>query len=431
MSKFKSHDKCQAEFLDLDELTSHKSDCLKPVMLLFKDSQEKSENQSEITNMNGYSSQVHGEQEEDRHSESPVSNSKHSDSRMNHQADSNDMPVDNNTDRENFENQSNFDNMEDEYEKSIEENDEDDAEYDDLKEEDMRDKMKSGISPAELTAYMQQLQSLIPGMNASSSSNVMLEPMEATKAAVAQFAENNPEEEKDVGKLHAALFNLQQQQLMQLQLIHQLQQQLVTGGGTQNGQQLHSALLGQLPLGANFAANFPGLNLNLPGVSDVTKGTDSSSSKPSSRHESPSPKSESVSSIKKEKNEYESQDRKDEDTTESTSNGPTTEASSKDFSSPTSLLMSVTDKIGQSSVPSSTPSHHEYSGSASKGKVFHLYGAFYLPFICFIIQPIQVHDNGHEMMSQYNVSNSIENFHQLKTSFIQIGLILKMLYFSF
>jgi hypothetical protein len=60
-------------------------------------------------------------------------------------------------------------------------------------------------------------------------SNVILEPMNATRAAVAQFAENNlaPAE---VALLHSTLYNLQQQQILQLQLIQQLQLQVNMGG---------------------------------------------------------------------------------------------------------------------------------------------------------------------------------------------------------
>lgn len=67
-------------------------------------------------------------------------------------------------------------------------------------------------------------------------SNVTLEPMNATRAAVAQFAENNlaPAE---IALLHSTLYNLQQQQILQLQLIQQLQLQ-VNMGGTPNSSPL-------------------------------------------------------------------------------------------------------------------------------------------------------------------------------------------------
>ncbi|KAK3607354.1 hypothetical protein CHS0354_036966, partial [Potamilus streckersoni] len=93
-------------------------------------------------------------------------------------------------------------------------------------------KMKMETNSSQLTPYMlpfanlfhdASLNNLIPGSN-----NVMLEPLAATKAAVAQFAENNLPS-SDLTVLHTTLYNLQQQQIMQLQLIHQLQQQLMKG----------------------------------------------------------------------------------------------------------------------------------------------------------------------------------------------------------
>nr|QRF78346.1 Sall [Phoronopsis harmeri] len=55
--------------------------------------------------------------------------------------------------------------------------------------------------------------------------NVFLEPLQTSKAAVQQFAENNLPS-SDLAVLHTTLFSLQQQQLIQLQLIQQLQGQL-------------------------------------------------------------------------------------------------------------------------------------------------------------------------------------------------------------
>ncbi|KAL3858678.1 hypothetical protein ACJMK2_008940 [Sinanodonta woodiana] len=100
-------------------------------------------------------------------------------------------------------------------------------------------KMKLETSSTQLTPYMlpfanlfhdASLNNLIPGSN-----NVMLEPLAATKAAVAQFAENNLPS-SDLTELHTTLYNLQQQQIMQLQLIHQLQQQLMKGMTSPNNQ---------------------------------------------------------------------------------------------------------------------------------------------------------------------------------------------------
>lgn len=89
-------------------------------------------------------------------------------------------------------------------------------------EDDVSEKSKSDISsllpPLPLHLATQLLQG--PGIS--------LEPLAATKAAVAQFAENNLPPH-DLAVLHSTLYNLQQQQLVQLQLIQQLQQHLLTG----------------------------------------------------------------------------------------------------------------------------------------------------------------------------------------------------------
>ncbi|XP_067652350.1 sal-like protein 1 [Haliotis asinina] len=79
---------------------------------------------------------------------------------------------------------------------------------------------------------MSQLPHLFPFLP---NTNVTLEPMSETKAAVAQFAENNLMPQ-DLAMMSATLYSLQQQQLVQLQLIQQLQQQLITGQLQQNQQ---------------------------------------------------------------------------------------------------------------------------------------------------------------------------------------------------
>ena len=60
-------------------------------------------------------------------------------------------------------------------------------------------------------------------------SNVKLESLENTKVAVAQFAENNIANPQDLAFLQSTLYNLQQQQLFQLQLLQTLHQQLMSG----------------------------------------------------------------------------------------------------------------------------------------------------------------------------------------------------------
>lgn len=101
-------------------------------------------------------------------------------------------------------------------------------------------KLSSGSKsdlPLQLPQFMLPFSSFFPNTN-----NVTLEPMSATKAAVAQFAENNLPA-SDVAMLHTTLYSLQQQQLVQLQLIQQLQQQLLLG--MSGNSPLHN---GQLPL---------------------------------------------------------------------------------------------------------------------------------------------------------------------------------------
>lgn len=365
--------KCQAEFLDITELLTHKKDCMKPVMLLFKDSQDKTENQPDLVNVNGFTTQASENMDAvNGDNVAPGPNSDQQENFDNFQTSHDE--VDAGVDEGDFENQSNFDDMDDDYNKSLDDIEDEENDFDDLKENELGEKTKTGINAAQLSAYMQQLQNLIPGMNANSSSNVMLEPMEATKAAVAQFAENNPEEEKDVGKLQAALFNLQQQQMMQLQLIHQLQQQLMAGG-VQNGQQLQNALMNsQLSLGAGF----PGLS-NLQGFSGLPK--QDASSKTSSRRESPSPKSDGPSSSEKIKEGLSrptSPSRSEQHTPASSpvtpsavsTVGSTTEPPSASFTSPSSLLMSASSKVGQVSTATSSSSSTgvlDYSGAGSKG----------------------------------------------------------------
>ncbi|XP_064639829.1 uncharacterized protein LOC135495296 [Lineus longissimus] len=91
---------------------------------------------------------------------------------------------------------------------------------------------KTGIDTLNpmLTPAMATLQQFFPF------NNVTLEPLETTKQAVAQFAENNlaPSE---LAMLQSTLYSLQQQQLLQLQLIQQLQQQLINGMNQKQQQQ--------------------------------------------------------------------------------------------------------------------------------------------------------------------------------------------------
>ncbi|ESP03713.1 hypothetical protein LOTGIDRAFT_171141 [Lottia gigantea] len=101
---------------------------------------------------------------------------------------------------------------------------------DELKEDDKENKI-TDESKVAMAAQLPQLMSLANMANMANilpTSNVKLEPMSGTKAAVAQFAENNNLMPNDMAVLQATLFTLQQQQIVQLQLIQQLQNQIVT-----------------------------------------------------------------------------------------------------------------------------------------------------------------------------------------------------------
>lgn len=343
---------------------------MKPVMLLL----DKSEKQKDLCHVNGFPSQASEDADAlNGDSMSQTANCNLQDDLDEEEQTGNDE-VDAGADEDNFDNQSDFDDLDDEFNKSLDDIEDDENDFNNLKESEQGDKTKSAITAAQLNAYMQQLQNLIPGMNTSSSSNVLLEPMEATKAAVAQFAENNPEEEKDVGKLHAALFNLQQQQIMQLQLIHQLQQQLVAGG-VQNGQQLHAALLN-----SHLGGNFPGMGLNLPAFSGLRK-PDPPMATPS-HLSSHSPKSGSPTGIhqtQEEMSRSSSPSPSDRSTPDSstlskpastTAGKPASEPSSAGLTSPSSLLMTTSKKEGQVPIATSSPSSSgiiDYSGAGTKG----------------------------------------------------------------
>lgn len=354
-------DKCQAQFEDAAELTSHQKDCLKPVMLLFKENQENSESKSDL--LNSFNSDNVDNDDVPDESDSNIANN---------------FTAGEEVDSANEESQSNFDTMDSECNRSVDDHDE----FDTLKPSELSEKIKSNPTAADLKAYMRQLSTILPTLGTQASSNVMLEPLEATKAAVAQFAENNPDQEKDVSKLHAALFNLQQQQLMQLQLIQQLQQQLVSSGAASNP---FSPVLmgGQLPTGVKF----PGLNLTMPNIHG-SSGDKSTSSKSSSRNESPTPKLESPNTEEKPK------------PLSSRSSSPvTSERCSPETSSlmvpeagelresPVALLMSAASKAGSHSTPSSSSSSLlALSRSGSKGKDPLFASVLYLcPIIIFCI----------------------------------------------
>ena len=83
-----------------------------------------------------------------------------------------------------------------------------------------------------------------PFLNGSAS-NVVIEPISGTKAAVAQFAENNVAP-ADMAVLQTTLYSLQQQQIVQLQLIQQLQQQILLSNMTGTPPNINLSQLGSL-----------------------------------------------------------------------------------------------------------------------------------------------------------------------------------------
>ena len=117
------------------------------------------------------------------------------------------------------------------------ENPEDAEEFNDPDEEgmdvddaemDLEEKLAVGELPAPLSQMSNMAANLLPD------SNVKLEKLQSTRVAVAQFAENNMPnlvngQPTDLATLQSAIYTLQQQQLIQLQILQQLQQQLMQG----------------------------------------------------------------------------------------------------------------------------------------------------------------------------------------------------------
>ena len=144
-------------------------------------------------------------------------------------------------DMENFEDDDENNEMGDDF---VNDNDMDDENHQMLNGDDMSDESdndehkdlnqnvdysKKSRREADMNATLSQFMFPFgPGMP-HMDSNVTLEPLLATKAAVAQFAENNNLPPNDIAVLHSTLYSLQQQQILQLQLIQQLQTQLMMG----------------------------------------------------------------------------------------------------------------------------------------------------------------------------------------------------------
>ena len=254
--------KCRAEFLELNDFIAHKAECSKEkVMVLYDQNQTGGEDQSELCNINGVCSRLSEDQEVDNlegNSHSGCSDGEQNFDSLGKAEDEVDAAVGPaGEENQDVESESAYNDMEEDELKSLvndndDNNENDDDDLDSLKEDELEDDLKSEQNN-DIPPYMLPLAHL----NALHRGNVMLEPLQATKAAVAQFAENNLNRE-DGNVLHESLFNLQQQQIMQLQLIHQLQQQLVANGG-QNGQLPGALLNGRLNL-----AQLASMGINLP-----------------------------------------------------------------------------------------------------------------------------------------------------------------------
>jgi hypothetical protein len=213
--------KCREEFLKLDDFLEHKKQCLNRKPIVFFDASE-----SEDFCDNGI----------DLNCEERVPDFDNCRS----------YPLvdggsDGEGDMENFEDDDENNEMGDDF---VNDNDMDDENRQMLNGDDMSDESdndehkdhnqnvdysKKSRREADMNATLSQFMFPFgPGMP-HMDSNVTLEPLLATKAAVAQFAENNNLPPNDIAVLHSTLYSLQQQQILQLQLIQQLQTQLMMG----------------------------------------------------------------------------------------------------------------------------------------------------------------------------------------------------------
>ena len=152
-------------------------------------------------------------------------------------------------------------------------NDQDENQMDvDEAEVDLEEKLAADELPPPLSQMSNMAANLLPD------SNVKLEKLQSTRVAVAQFAENNMPnlvngQPTDLATLQSAIYTLQQQQLIQLQILQQLQQQLMQGmaPSMSNLQAMMQATQSLLPpiaamakLTPQVASTAPGSNLSPP-----------------------------------------------------------------------------------------------------------------------------------------------------------------------
>ena len=156
-------------------------------------------------------------------------------------------------------------------------NDEEGMDIDDAEVE-LDEKLATGELPPPLSQMSSMAANLLPD------SNVKLEKLQSTRVAVAQFAENNMPnlvggQPTDLATLQSAIYTLQQQQLIQLQILQQLQQQLMAGmaPSMSNLQAMMQATQSLLPpiaamakLTPQVANTAPGSNLSPPSGTSAT-----------------------------------------------------------------------------------------------------------------------------------------------------------------
>lgn len=176
---------------------------------------------------------------------------------------------------------------------------EDAMDFDEDKIEDLKD---SSPDDEDCSSSLPQIPPLTPiSIVQMPDSNVKLSSLENTKVAVAQqFAENNIAP-SDLAMLQTTLYSLQQQQIFQLQLLQQLQQQLMPNMGFSAGSlpsmpPLTNSKLLMLPSTVPSSMS-PALPSTMSSPPTSTTSSTGSSSRGEERSITPAPTKASISSI--------------------------------------------------------------------------------------------------------------------------------------
>ncbi|CAG2248334.1 SALL [Mytilus edulis] len=216
--------KCREEFLELPDFIEHKKQCLKNKPCVFFDASESEDFSDSGLDSNCRESNLDNSQTflPDAAGSDGEGNMEHFEEEEENNEISEDFVNDNVDDDENNVMMNDEDDISDHSD-----NDEDDDEHKDHNQN--VDYSKKVRHEADMNATLSQLMFPFGPGFPNMDSNVTLEPLLATKAAVAQFAENNNLPPNDIAVLHSTLYSLQQQQILQLQLIQQLQTQLMMG----------------------------------------------------------------------------------------------------------------------------------------------------------------------------------------------------------